>query len=341
MTKMWGIHSDRPELDWMGNGFISIGWDDLGDLTVIGADKDAMKAAVKASYPNYKPGAIPVVAGTLLRFLSEMSPDDLVVYPHKPDSTLSFGRIKSPYYFDAQALMHKSRRDVEWIKTGVPRTEFSQSALYEIGSAVTLFRVKSHAAEFESFLGGTPTVVAPEDNSAQSPELAVANAEDEPNASRIEEHTADFIIKTLLSEISTYEFEQFVAHLLECMGYLTQVTVASGDGGVDVIAHRDPLGLEPPIIKVQCKRSSAQFGGPEVQKLLGTLVPGRELGLFVSLGSYSKDAAHIERSRQDLRLITGRGLVALILKHYEQFSSKWKGVLPLRAVYVVDRAPET
>src|SRR3954471_20826207 len=50
-------------------------------------------------------------------------------------------------------------------------------------------------------------------------------------------------------------FEHFVAHLLEAMDYRTQVTPASGDGGFDIIAHRDPLGLEPPIIKVQCKRT--------------------------------------------------------------------------------------
>ena len=56
--------------------------------------------------------------------------------------------------------------------------------------------------------------------------------------------------KTLLSGISHREFEEFTADLLRTLGYQTRATPYSTDGGVDVIAHRDPLGLEPPIIKV-------------------------------------------------------------------------------------------
>jgi restriction system protein len=121
-----------------------------------------------------------------------------------------------------------------------------------------------------------------------------------------------------------------------------KVTQLSGDGGVDIIAHRDPLGLEPPIIKVQCKRTLGGIGAPDVQKLTGTLAPGGsgELGLFVTLGSYFKDAVHLGRARQDLRLINGTELVDLIFQHYEQFSPEWKRLLPLRRVYVVDREPE-
>ena len=117
-----------------------------------------------------------------------------------------------------------------------------------------------------------------------------------------------------------------------------RVTKASSDGGVDIIAHRDPLGLEPPIIKVQCKLTTGSMGGPVVQNLVGTLSPGgSELGLFVTLGSFSKDAQHIERTRQDLRLVNGNELVNLIFDHYATFSPEYKRLLPMRSVYVVDR----
>src|SRR4051812_26010029 len=142
--------------------------------------------------------------------------------------------------------------------------------------------------------------------------------------------TRDFVIETLLKQIEGVRFEYFIAHLLEAMGYRTQVTQASGDGGFDVIAHRDPLGLEPPIIKVQCKRTIGGIGAPEVQKLTGTLAPGgSELGLFVTLGAYSKDAVHLGRTRQDLRLVNGNELVGLVFEHYESFSPEWKRLLPL------------
>jgi len=80
------------------------------------------------------------------------------------------------------------------------------------------------------------------------------------------------------------------------------------------------------------------MGGPDVQRLTGTLAPGgSEYGLFVTLGSYSKDAQHIERTRQDIRLINGRQLVDLIFSHYETFDPEYKRLLPMRSVYVVQR----
>lgn len=340
---VWGVHNDHPDLDLVGNGFISVGWDEIGDLSAIGADKEVLKQKVAAAYQHAKPGAIPVWAGVLLRFGFEMQVGDLVIYPYRPDSTLNFGRIESDYYYEPGAPFHRNRRKVQWLKTGIPRAQFSKSARYEVGSAVTLFRVKNHESEFVSFINGaapgppsvtTPAVAVPADEAA-------AQAEDEPNAERIETYTRDFIIETLLRELEGFRFEYFVAHLLEAMGYRTQVTQAVGDGGFDIIAHRDPLGLEPPIIKVQCKRTVGSIGAPDVQKLTGTLAPGgSELGLFVTLGAYSKDAQHLGRTRQDLRLVNGNELVGLIFEHYESFSPEWKRLLPLRNVYVVDREPE-
>jgi restriction system protein len=340
---VWGVHNDHPELDLVGNGFVGVGWDEIGDLSQVGSDKEEMKRRVAATYPDAKPGAIPIWAGILLRFAFEMKPGDLVVYPYKPDSTLSFGRIEGDYYHDAAAELHRNRRKVSWLEVGVPRAEFSKSARYEIGSAITLFRVKNHDREFIDFVAGTggsaaapgaPTVAFLSDE-------ATAQAEDEPNAERIEEYTRDFIVETLLKELDGPRFEHFVGDLMEAMGYRTQVTEATGDGGVDVIAHRDPLGLEPPIIKVQCKRVIGRVGAPEVQNLTGTLSPGgSELGLFVTLGTFAKDAVHLGRNRQDLRLVNGKELVGLIFEHYEKLGSEWKRLLPLRRLYVVDREPE-
>mgnify|MGYP002784948006 CR=1 FL=1 len=342
MTTIWGIHNDHPELELVENGFVSVGWDELGDLRAIGSDREAMKQRVAATYPTAKPGAIPVWAGVLLRFGFEMKQGDLVIYPYKPDSTLNFGRIEGDYHFDVAAPQHRNRRKVTWLRTGVPRANFSKGARYEIGSAVTLFMVKTHAEEFRAFLdSGSTSEPASTDPASLPADAAATIAEDEPSAGRIEDYTRDFVIETLMKEIEGVRFEHFVAHLLRAMGYRAQVTPPSGDGGFDVIAHKDPLGIEPPIIKVQCKRTLGSIGSPEVQKLTGTLAPGgQELGLFVTLGSFSKDAQHLGRTRQDLRLINGTELVGLVFDYYERFPPEWKRVLPMRAVYVVDREPE-
>jgi restriction system protein len=309
----------------------------MGDLALVGDDREAMKRRVAETYPDMKPGAVPVTAGTLLSFAYRMKPGDLVIFPFKPDSTLNFGRIESEYFHEPSEALQPNRRRVQWLKTGIPRSTFSQGARYEVGSAITVFRVTQHLQEFLEFVEGDQVArsVGPQD---VAPEEAADAAADEPSADRIETYTRDFIIDRLLHELEGVEFEHFVSHLLQAMGYRTQVTPASGDGGVDIIAHRDPLGLEPPIIKVQCKRTISSMGGPDVQRLIGTLAAGNtELGLFVTLGAYSRDAIALGRTRQDLRLINGNELVDLIFEHYEKFSPKYKRLLPMRSVYVVDR----
>ena len=318
---------------------MSIGWDAIGDLSQIGPDRTELKARIAFAYPDAKPGAIPVWAGVLHRFAFEMVEGDYVISPTKIDSTLKFGKVVGPYYWDAVAEFHRHRRPIEWLATGVPRARFSKSARYEIGSAVTMFRVKTHAVEFlQAIEGGALPVIPP--SGAASDEHATDSAEDEPNAERIEAYTRDYIIDVLHNQLDPYQFEAFVAALLRAMGYKAEITQASGDGGVDVVAYRDPLGLEPPIIKVQCKRTLGTIGGPDVQKLTGTLAHGEsEVGLFVTLGSYSNDAIHIERTRQDVRLINGTALVSLIFEHYEQLLPEWKRLLPMRRLYVVDKEP--
>jgi restriction system protein len=336
---IWGVHNDQPQLDLVGNRFVSIGWDDLGDLTDLRDDREDAKLRVARGRPDLKPGAIPVTAGTLLSFRYRMRPGDIVIYPYKPDSTVNFGRITGDYYFDAEAPLHKNRRPVDWLRTGVPRTTFSQSARYEIGSAVTVFQVKQHKQEFLDFLAGAPTATAPPAVEAE-PEAAADEAADQPDAERIETYTHDFVIDTLMKQLEGVDFEHFVAHLLGAMGYRTEVTSPSRDGGYDIIASHDPLLLEPPIIKVQCKRTTTSIGRPEVQQLTGALAAGgSELGLFVTLGSYSADARHEERHRQNLRLINGRQLVKLIFEYYDKFSLEYKRLLPLRSVYAIDRTP--
>ena len=251
-----------------------------------------------------------------------MKPGDLVIFPSKPDRMVNIGVIESGYVYDlSMPLMRPNVRRVRWLKH-IPRSSFSQSALNEIGSALTLFQVSSNAEEFLAALEGG--ALAPE-------EIDEANAE--RVALQVEETTEDFIIKRLKSSQTPNQFEHFIAHLLKCMGYFARVTQASGDGGVDIIAHRDELGFEPPIIKVQCKQILTTIGRPEVQQLHGAIERG-EHGLFVTLGSFSAEARTFERTKPNLRLIDGENLIELIYAHYHQFEPRYQMLLPLKRSYV-------
>jgi restriction system protein len=335
----WGIHNNQPDLDLLEGGFVAIGWDELGDISDLADDREHLKDRLAETYPKRSLGAIRVWAGVILRFCFEMQVGDFVICPNRADSTVNIGRVTSDFYVEPGIEVHRNRRQVEWLATSIPRAEFSQGARYEIGSAVTLFKVKHHADEFLAFIGSAAVAGSLDPEEAEQED--VEQADDEPSAERVLAYSRDFVID-VLRVMDPIRFEHFTAALLRAMGYHARVTVSSGDGGVDVIASKDALGIEQPVIKVQCKRTVNAIGGPVVQNLAGALAHGgSEVGLFVTLGSYSADAKHLERTRHDLRLINGVELIDLVFEHYERLDAEWKALLPLRQVYAIDRDPAT
>lgn len=272
--------------------------------------------------PNLKAGAVPNVAGQTFRFVHEMKPGDLVIYPAKAQRRIHLGEISGSYrHVVGEPAGYPNQRPVKWLQS-YPRTHFSQGALYEIGSALSLFQVRNYADEFRAAIAGKPVAPASPD---QDVTVAAVNKD-------IEETTRDFILKRLEQELKGTRLEGFVAHLLQCMGYQARLTRVN-EPSVDVIAHKDALGIEPPIIKVQVKSSTDTASHKDVSALFGTLSHG-EYGLFVTLGSFSNASRTFEQGKSNLRLIDGEELVGLILQHYEAFDARHKGLLPLRRVYV-------
>lgn len=123
------------------------------------------------------------------------------------------------------------------------------------------------------------------------------------------------------------------AHTLFTQQNCIALSWPGADRGVDIIATRDELGFEPPIVKVQVKSSSGAIGRPDVQAFYGN-VDNSENDLFVALGGFTAQAVEFARSRSNLHLIDGDALVNLILTHYEAFDARYKGTLPLKRVYV-------
>jgi restriction system protein len=190
---------------------------------------------------------------------------------------------------------------------------------------MSLFLVKTYAEEFTAALEGK-IISAPV---AQDDSIALV-AED------IEQTTRDFILKRLAQELKGHPLADFVSNLLGVMGYRTRVSPEGPDGGIDIIAHKDELGFEPPIVKVQVKSGDGSIGDPVVSALYGK-VGQDEYGLLVTLGTFTNQARNFARSKSNLRLVDGDELVDLVLLHYEDFDSRYKGLLPLKRVFI----PET
>lgn len=339
MPKFWGLHMPIGiGLDAIEKKRVSIGWAKVGDLSKLPKDRQSIKTAIANAYPEKKQGAIPVEAGVIFRFIHQIEAGDYVVYPSKHDRMVNIGKFTGEFVYEAGPAddndEYPNSRVVEWLGH-FPRSDFNQSALYEIGSFLTLFSIKNHATEFLAKIDPNVSVSGDGDEDQES-------APDDDSLSgavvrQAEELAEDFVIKRIHERLSGHEFEHFVAHLLERMGYTVRVTQKSSDGGVDVIAHNDKLGFEPPIIKVQCKRTTNQINETQVRELLGTLVEG-EYGLFVTLGAFAPKVRQSERNLSKLRLIDGEQLFELIVKHYADLSPRYRTLIPLRQIYVPDLA---
>jgi len=164
---IWGIHGgatgDADSL-FLQHNVVAVAWVDMGDLGKLKADRETFRTAVVAAYPGIKPGAIPNYAGQLFRFVHEMNIGDLVVYPSKRDRHVHIARVEGEYRYDpAVSREYPNQRSVKWLRD-LPRTNFSQGALYEIGSAMSFFQVRNYAHEFRQALEGkiTPSPVIQE-----------------------------------------------------------------------------------------------------------------------------------------------------------------------------------
>jgi predicted Mrr-cat superfamily restriction endonuclease len=110
---MWGIHCDVPTLDFVGNSFISLGWDEAPDLRTIGADKEKLKARLAEWFPDARPGALRVWAGLLIRFDFEMTARRPRRLPQQAHEHGHIVEISGGYERHADEPSHRHRRPVK------------------------------------------------------------------------------------------------------------------------------------------------------------------------------------------------------------------------------------
>jgi len=135
---------------------------------------------------------------------------------------------------------------------------------------------------------------------------------------------------------NAYEFQELVAALLRGMGYHTPFVAPKGkDGGIDVIAYRDPFGTVSPRIKVQIKhRVDTPASVQEVRQLMGLLQKDGDVGMFVSSGAFSSDAKTTARgSHVHVELVDLDRFIALWIEFYSKLTDEDKSQLPLVPIY--------
>ena len=319
--KIWGIHTLDDNL-FLKNNVIAIGWKDMGDLSKIKADRNDYKDEYLKKYPNAKKMSAANSVGMLYRFANEVEVGDYVVFPSKSDRKINIGVIEGEYNYNSNEVEYAHQRSVKWLKH-LPRTQFSQGALYEIGSLLTFFMVKNYADEYIDIL-----------RTGTKQKIDISDSEDNDSlgviAEQISDTTKDYILKELSKNLKGYALEDFVEDLLKAMGYDTRLSKQGGDSGIDIIAYKDEL---PPRILVQVKSQDSDIKESVIQSLKGAMREG-DYGLFVTLSNYTKNAQKYLDNTPIIRGINGTELVELILKYYHDLSDKYKKMIPLKMVYI-------
>jgi restriction system protein len=119
------------------------------------------------------------------------------------------------------------------------------------------------------------------------------------------------------------------------MGYYTPFVAPKGkDGGIDIVAYRDPLGTESPRIKVQVKhREKTPAAVTEVRQLMGLLQKSGDVGMVVSSGGFTADAKLTARDAHvHVELIDLERFIELWQQFYPRLTDEDKQLLPLRAI---------
>lgn len=159
--------------------------------------------------------------------------------------------------------------------------------------------------------------------------------EDEVTIDIIKQQGQESIIKHI-ERMPWDTFQKLVEALLTAMGHFVDFNAPKGkDGGIDIVAYQDALGLVKPRIKVQVKHYPSNPIGPEpIRALKGVLHPGEEIGLFVTSGSFTNDSKRTAReSTIHIRLIDGTELIDLWQSNYNKINDEHKKLLPLQAIY--------
>lgn len=135
--------------------------------------------------------------------------------------------------------------------------------------------------------------------------------------------------------LSGTDFETVIARLLQSMGFHTEVTQASGDGGIDIVAT-----LDRPLIGgrylIQCKRFSPDklVGAATVRDFYGALSADSAAvkGILITTSAFTSQARAFARDLP-IELIDGQQLRGLLAHHGTSTQTQSKPRAPSTSLF--------
>lgn len=159
---VWGLHMGRPggdvqrrhlELaeDLQRQGYVAIGWPDIGDLTTLPDDRGAFREQFVRSYgESVSTSASAAAAGVLYRFVHILHLSDIIVSPSPLGRIIRVGHVSGEYqYLPGLLEEYPNVRGVEW-RAEVPLQELERQARLSLRAQRSLFRILAGEAEFRA-----------------------------------------------------------------------------------------------------------------------------------------------------------------------------------------------
>lgn len=288
--------------------YAAIGWNEIEDLSKF-KSLEELKSALEKKYQDYSPNQLGNVAGQLSRFGFELSNGDMVLSP-KGSGEYYVGKIGDYYYESSPKgdCPYKHRRKVEWLENILLKEDMSTRLVNSTNAIQTIFSIDKHSEELNALIKGdkfTP---------AEKPE-----------------RIRDIVLSALL-ELDGQEFELFIKHLLEVLGFQAEATQYVRDGGIDVMGTLHAEGLAEIKLQVQAKRyESKTIGSKVVRELKGSLSLD-EHGCIITTSSFTTDAIEdaSKAGHKTIKLIDGNDLAGLILEHFDELDDNYKKLFQVR-----------
>src|ERR1051326_1602973 len=158
-----------------------------------------------------------------------------------------------------------------------------------------------------------------------------------------EEDARRHMLNYLARAVNPYDFQDLVGKLLEAMGYhVVWIAPKGKDGGLDLLAQRDPLGVSGPRIKGQVKRRLDRKTTEEELRSFLSLVEPDDVGVYISLGGFTGDCASLgRRTSRRVTLIDGDELLNLWFEYFDRLDEDGRQLLPIKRVYYLDPSAST
>jgi len=287
--------------------YIAIGWNELPDLNNF-KNLDYIKTALKNTTYNYSATQLAIQAGQIYRFSIEMKEGDIVLSPLGSGEYL-VGKAENYYFEDKPTddCPYKHRRKVNWFDKVLKKEDMSTNLSYSLGATLTIFSLNKYSSEIESLITGESSTPA-----------------EKPEKIR------DIIIQDLMN-LDGKEFEEFIKHLLEVLGFASETTQYGSDKGIDVNGILNAEGLAEVTLRVQVKRVHGSIGNKDVLAIRGALGMG-EHPCLITTSKFTPSAQQEANApnKTPVKLIDGQDLAAIILKHFDELDERYKNILNIR-----------